>query len=461
MVGLQRAENSLSGPQGVHNLFNLISKRIRIQGFLQRDFLHLFLVFQRTLSVTANKERSCTFEDMDESLQSAPTTFAGLFSGKNRILLALSFPIQRLDHAKFVRNKVVAKKVEKLQQKGKIEPSIFLNPSKQQDNTACHVNFPDETPDQLIYCCSIFTGSVHNNSLMINKSSEQIGPYNIITDTKTGDCYGSQNITRLFTSKVIVWSETSTALARKMVAISRTSLLAAVFTAIFINISSRSANGNEFKVKLQSPETQKAINLVSNKSSWCIDTIYMPGKFGKYHKRRGKLAQELTSWKLWSPSVNDIQEISTTTRGRETPKAQLNDGSTAAQDNQPQGWQPDTNPREEAQIARQFQALHNRVSDFDGKELFQQPLYGVKHAFQVSMDMEEYSKRVDQHEVREEVLQLLEDFSDVAEDLPNTLSPIHSIQQAIDLNCQRLSACQITSMERAELKRQADELHLR
>lgn len=46
-----------------------------------------------------------------------------------------------------------------------------------------------------------------------------------------------------FTSRVIVWSETSTALALKMFPMSSTSLRATALAAIFININSRSANG--------------------------------------------------------------------------------------------------------------------------------------------------------------------------------------------------------------------------
>lgn len=56
-----------------------------------------------------------------------------------------------------------------------------------------------------------------------------------------------QNSIPVVTSSVIVWLDTSTALALKMLAISRTSRRAVVFTATLININSRSANGKWVK----------------------------------------------------------------------------------------------------------------------------------------------------------------------------------------------------------------------
>ncbi|KAK6911082.1 Oxidoreductase, N-terminal domain [Dillenia turbinata] len=77
------SQNSLSSPQAVHNLFNLISKRVRMQGFLQSDFLHLFPHFLDDIISYYKQGKIVYVEDMNEGLQSASAAFAGLFSGKN------------------------------------------------------------------------------------------------------------------------------------------------------------------------------------------------------------------------------------------------------------------------------------------------------------------------------------------------------------------------------------------
>ncbi|KAK9292582.1 hypothetical protein L1049_020556 [Liquidambar formosana] len=77
------SEQSLSKPQGIHNLFNLITKRIKMQGFLQSDFLHLFPQFLEHVISYYKQGKIVYIEDMNEGLESAPAAFVGLFSGKN------------------------------------------------------------------------------------------------------------------------------------------------------------------------------------------------------------------------------------------------------------------------------------------------------------------------------------------------------------------------------------------
>ncbi|XP_010528625.1 PREDICTED: 2-alkenal reductase (NADP(+)-dependent) [Tarenaya hassleriana] len=79
MVSLQ----SLSNPQGVHNLFNAISKRIRIEGFLQSDYLHLYPQFLEHVKGYYKEGKIVYIEDMSEGLETAPSALAGLFSGRN------------------------------------------------------------------------------------------------------------------------------------------------------------------------------------------------------------------------------------------------------------------------------------------------------------------------------------------------------------------------------------------
>ncbi|XP_050206714.1 2-alkenal reductase (NADP(+)-dependent) [Mercurialis annua] len=75
--------NSLSAAQGIHNLFNLISKRIKMQGFLQSDYVHLYEPFLKQVSDDYKQGKIVYLEDMTEGLENGPAALVGLFSGKN------------------------------------------------------------------------------------------------------------------------------------------------------------------------------------------------------------------------------------------------------------------------------------------------------------------------------------------------------------------------------------------
>ncbi|XP_010242451.1 PREDICTED: 2-alkenal reductase (NADP(+)-dependent) isoform X2 [Nelumbo nucifera] len=77
------SQQSLSQTEGIHNLFMLIAKRIRMQGFLQSDYLHLFPRFLELIISYYKQGKIVYIEDMNEGLESAPASLVGLFSGKN------------------------------------------------------------------------------------------------------------------------------------------------------------------------------------------------------------------------------------------------------------------------------------------------------------------------------------------------------------------------------------------
>ncbi|XP_057443085.1 2-alkenal reductase (NADP(+)-dependent)-like [Lotus japonicus] len=77
------SQNSLSNPQGIYNLSNLIIRRIKMQGFLQHDYLHLYPQFLELDSSYYKQGKIVYIEDMNEGLESAPAALAGLFLGKN------------------------------------------------------------------------------------------------------------------------------------------------------------------------------------------------------------------------------------------------------------------------------------------------------------------------------------------------------------------------------------------
>ncbi|KAI3898967.1 hypothetical protein MKW92_010980 [Papaver armeniacum] len=79
MVSLQ----SLSYPEGLKNVFMLIPKRVKMQGFIQSDYQHLFPQFLEHIIGNYKQGKIVYIEDMNEGLENAPSALVGLFSGKN------------------------------------------------------------------------------------------------------------------------------------------------------------------------------------------------------------------------------------------------------------------------------------------------------------------------------------------------------------------------------------------
>ncbi|XP_039121766.1 2-alkenal reductase (NADP(+)-dependent)-like [Dioscorea cayenensis subsp. rotundata] len=75
--------HSYTDTDGIHNLFTLVQKRIRMEGFLQSDYLHLFPNFVECVANYHRQGKIVYLEDIKEGLENAPAAFAGLFTGKN------------------------------------------------------------------------------------------------------------------------------------------------------------------------------------------------------------------------------------------------------------------------------------------------------------------------------------------------------------------------------------------
>ena len=73
----------LSKPQGIHNLINLITKAVKLEGFVQHNYLHLYPRFLEHVIGYYKQGKIVYIEDMNEGLESAPAAFVELFSGKN------------------------------------------------------------------------------------------------------------------------------------------------------------------------------------------------------------------------------------------------------------------------------------------------------------------------------------------------------------------------------------------
>ncbi|XP_042030695.1 2-alkenal reductase (NADP(+)-dependent)-like [Salvia splendens] len=77
------SQYSLEQPEGVHNLFNLITKRIRMEGFIVTDHYHLYPKFLEMVVPLIKEEKITYVEDIAEGIESATGALVGLFSGRN------------------------------------------------------------------------------------------------------------------------------------------------------------------------------------------------------------------------------------------------------------------------------------------------------------------------------------------------------------------------------------------
>ncbi|XP_071689550.1 2-alkenal reductase (NADP(+)-dependent)-like [Rutidosis leptorrhynchoides] len=69
--------------EGVRNLFHIIAKRLRIQGFIVSDYYHLYPKYMEMIIPLIKQGTISYIEDVAEGLESAPAALVGLFSGKN------------------------------------------------------------------------------------------------------------------------------------------------------------------------------------------------------------------------------------------------------------------------------------------------------------------------------------------------------------------------------------------
>ncbi|KAL2455952.1 NADP-dependent alkenal double bond reductase P2 [Forsythia ovata] len=77
------SQYNLEQPEGVHNLFCLTTKRIRMEGFLVFDYYHNYPKFLETVLPKIKEGKITYIEDIAEGLESAPAALIGLFSGRN------------------------------------------------------------------------------------------------------------------------------------------------------------------------------------------------------------------------------------------------------------------------------------------------------------------------------------------------------------------------------------------
>ncbi|XP_051179670.1 2-alkenal reductase (NADP(+)-dependent) [Lolium perenne] len=69
--------------EGVHNLFCLIPKRIRMEGFTVMDYFHLYARFEKEMAGFIKEGNMSVIEDVAQGIEKAPDALIGLFSGRN------------------------------------------------------------------------------------------------------------------------------------------------------------------------------------------------------------------------------------------------------------------------------------------------------------------------------------------------------------------------------------------
>ncbi len=81
--GMISTYNATQPPAAPRNLFKIISKRLRMQGFIVRDHINDFQSFIKDVSPLIKSGQMIWEETVTEGLENAPDAFIGLFKGDN------------------------------------------------------------------------------------------------------------------------------------------------------------------------------------------------------------------------------------------------------------------------------------------------------------------------------------------------------------------------------------------
>ncbi len=83
MCGIIGSINATEKPEGVWNLFNVIGKRIKMQGFISFDYIGMSEEFTRDMAGWINSGEIKLKEDVVEGIENTPQAFLNLFTGAN------------------------------------------------------------------------------------------------------------------------------------------------------------------------------------------------------------------------------------------------------------------------------------------------------------------------------------------------------------------------------------------
>ncbi|TVU51432.1 hypothetical protein EJB05_02863, partial [Eragrostis curvula] len=77
------SQYNLVVPEGVHNLFCLVTKRVRMEGFLVGDYFGSYRKFEEEMVGYLKAGKINYVEDVADGLEKAPAALIGLFTGRN------------------------------------------------------------------------------------------------------------------------------------------------------------------------------------------------------------------------------------------------------------------------------------------------------------------------------------------------------------------------------------------
>ncbi|KAH7861754.1 hypothetical protein Vadar_030396 [Vaccinium darrowii] len=83
LCGMITQYNILEQPEGVNNLINLLTRRVRMQGFAALDYYPFYSKFLESVLPYIREGKIVSIEDVAQGLESGPSAFVGLFSGRN------------------------------------------------------------------------------------------------------------------------------------------------------------------------------------------------------------------------------------------------------------------------------------------------------------------------------------------------------------------------------------------
>ena len=75
------SQYNLDHPEGVHNLFGLVIKRIRMEGFMVLDYYHLYDKYLEMVIPHIKEGKIVHVDDIVHGLESGPKALIGTFSG--------------------------------------------------------------------------------------------------------------------------------------------------------------------------------------------------------------------------------------------------------------------------------------------------------------------------------------------------------------------------------------------
>ena len=77
------SQYNLEEPYGLRNMYCIIPKALRVEGFNATGYFHMYSRFEEEMARYIKEGKIAVVEDVVEGIESAPVALVGLFSGRN------------------------------------------------------------------------------------------------------------------------------------------------------------------------------------------------------------------------------------------------------------------------------------------------------------------------------------------------------------------------------------------